>query len=82
MEMLKLKRNCSVHSYHSKIINKFQERDKRVRERRMISIIVFLRNQMMNVRKTKKERYDILIIKLTSQTLTGIVNQSVDFSDG
>ena len=48
----------------------------------MISIIVFLRNQMMNVRKTKKERYDILIIKLTSQTLTGIVNQSVDFSDG
>ena len=48
----------------------------------MISVIVFLRNQMMNVRKTKKERYDILIIKLTSQTLTGIVNQSVDFSDG
>ena len=40
----------------------------------MISIIVFLRNQMMNVRKTKKERYDILNIKLTSQTLTGIVN--------
>ena len=65
MEMLKLKVNCSVHSYHSKIINKFQERDKqvRVREKRMISIIVFLRNQMMNVRKTKKERYDILIIK-------------------
>ena len=84
MEMLKLRRSCSVHSYHSKIINKFQERDKqvRVREKRMISIIVFLRNQMINVRKTKKERYDILIIKLTSQTLTGIVNQSVDFGDG
>ena len=48
----------------------------------MISIIVFLRNQMMIVRKTKKVRYDVLIIKLTSQTLTGIVNQLVDLSDG